>query len=314
MSIKCEDIFNCIEEFAPLQLAEPWDNSGLNLGHGDNKLNGGALLCLDVTSGAVDEACRVNANLIISHHPMIFTPVKKIDTSKPLGRLIRKLIFNDISVYCAHTNVDKTYGGLNDLLLGLLGMAPIADALSQANTVHADLNDYPGVGANTGANTDYDADPRLSPETGANVGYDADPQFFRIGVLQRDYGFEEFCGYVSSRLKLEDIMGTGSALTGWTEGRNEKLIRKVAVMCGSFDLSLDILKSENVDAVVSGEMKHHQLLELNEMGIYAVVAGHHGTERFFVNLLEKWINGKYPEIKVFKYGFEMHPLKRINVT
>ena len=50
------------------------------------------------------------------------------------------------------------------------------------------------------------------------------------------------------------------------------------------------------------------------MGIYAVVAGHHGTERFFTNLMEKWIKGKYPDMKIYKYGFDMNPLQRINVT
>ena len=80
-------------------------------------------------------------------------------------------------------------------------------------------------------------------------------------------------------------------------------------MCGSFDIKPDTLVNADIDAVVTGEIKHHQVLELNNMGIYTIAAGHHGTERFFVNLADKWIKDKYPDVITYCYGFDNSPLK-----
>ena len=272
MNVKCKDIMGCIEELAPLHLAEAWDNPGLIIGSAGQDINS-VLLCLDVTLGAVNEACRVGADMIVSHHPMIFSPLKRIDVDSVMGRMVKRLLSKEISVYCAHTNIDKAHGGLNDLLLGILGLLP-ANSLNPSNLGDA-------------------------------------PEPFRIGNTASEMSFEEFCTYVLSRLKLPGVMVTGGEETEFNGGRSGN-VRKVAVMCGSYDISAETLIGEGVDAIVCGELKHHQALELNDMGIGIVAAGHHGTERFFVSLAEKWIKEKYPDIEVFCYGFEAPPLKPLN--
>ena len=266
--VKCKDIIECIEELAPARLAETWDNSGLNVGSEEQDVNS-VLLCLDTTKAAVDEACRVGANMIISHHPMLFSPIRRINIDSVIGSIIKKLLVNEISVYCAHTNVDRTFGGLNDLLFGLLGLLP-----SEVQSADASNDSF---------------------------------EFYRIGKLDREMSFKEFCEYVSSRLRQPDIMATFSD----QQDHNRRMIRKVAVMCGSFDIGVDVLKCNSVDAVVSGELKHHQALELNDMGIGAVIAGHHGTERFFINLVERWIRDRYPDVKIYSYGFDSPPVRRL---
>ena len=114
--IKTDYIISKIEKYASLELAEPWDNSGwqINLEHDyTNKV----LVALSFTRDVLEQAVTNDFDLIITHHPLIFNSIKKIDNS-----LIAEAIRNNICVYCAHTNLDKTYGSTTDALCGVLGL------------------------------------------------------------------------------------------------------------------------------------------------------------------------------------------------
>ena len=119
--MKIFDVCSEIENYAPLNLAEDFDNVGLIVGNGDDDVTG-VLLTLDVDMAVAREAKALGANLIVSHHPLIFEPVKKINNDTPAGRLLLFLIENRIAVYSAHTNLDSVKGGLNDVLAGLAGL------------------------------------------------------------------------------------------------------------------------------------------------------------------------------------------------
>jgi len=112
---KCRDIIEQLEKLAPVNLAESWDNVGLLLGDMNQDVNN-ILITLDVTSQVVQEAIEKKVDMIISHHPFIFKPLKRIVESDYTGSVIRKLIKNDIAVYAVHTNLDITWSGLNDEL------------------------------------------------------------------------------------------------------------------------------------------------------------------------------------------------------
>lgn len=92
----------------PFSSQEEWDNSGLLIGSMDNKVNA-VLTCLDITSKAVEEADRIHASLIVSHHPVIFDPLKNISSES----VVYKLIQGNISALCCHTNADKSEYGTN---------------------------------------------------------------------------------------------------------------------------------------------------------------------------------------------------------
>ena len=121
---KVKDIAEAIERLAPVGLAEKWDNVGLMTGDFEQEINT-IFICLDVTSENIRRAIEVKADLIISHHPLIFSPVKKIVESDVLGSILRTLIKNNISVYSAHTNLDNADGGMNDILANKLGLEDI---------------------------------------------------------------------------------------------------------------------------------------------------------------------------------------------
>ncbi|AOT68500.1 Nif3-like dinuclear metal center hexameric protein [Geosporobacter ferrireducens] len=117
-------IIEIIEKQAPLYLAESWDNVGLQLGNPD-KLVKKIMVCLEVTEAVLQEADAKRIDMIVAHHPLIFKPMKKFTTDDPLGRMIYFLIQKDILLYCAHTNLDMAYGGLNDLLAFNIGLSEI---------------------------------------------------------------------------------------------------------------------------------------------------------------------------------------------
>lgn len=120
-----KDIFNHLNNLADVKLAEKWDNVGLMLGSNNNEVSR-VLVCLDVTTSVVEEAIANNVNLIVSHHPLIFKPLKNIDyTTDFKSRIIRNLIKNDISVISFHTNLDSATLGLNDYLAKILKLNEI---------------------------------------------------------------------------------------------------------------------------------------------------------------------------------------------
>ena len=124
MSIKISDVINEIEKIASLSLQEDWDNSGRQISLGDRDVRK-VLLCLEVTSNVVEEAVVEGANLIVSHHPLIFSPLKSVDSENFMGDKIISLIKNNIDVYSAHTNFDEADGGNNDYTSQLLGLQNI---------------------------------------------------------------------------------------------------------------------------------------------------------------------------------------------
>lgn len=112
MNLIAKDLINYIEDFAPLELQEDWDNCGLQIGDVNKEVTN-VLITMDLSDKAVDYAIENKVNFIISHHPLFFQGLKSIDFSTYKGTLIKRLIDNNILVYSAHTNLDKTTGGVN---------------------------------------------------------------------------------------------------------------------------------------------------------------------------------------------------------
>lgn len=110
-----KDIYDFIDKIAPFSTQEEWDNSGLLVGD-ENKEVRKILFALDITSDVVNQAINCNADLIITHHPIIFKPVSNVLSNS----LIYKLIENGISIISAHTNYDKAFGGVNDILCKMI--------------------------------------------------------------------------------------------------------------------------------------------------------------------------------------------------
>lgn len=119
-----QNVYDFINELAPFDTQDAWDNSGLLVGDPASEVHG-IHVALDCTEAVVAEAEQLGANLIVTHHPVIFSGRKNLTESDPAARLLCRLIRSGIAVICAHTNFDMAQGGTNDVLAGLIGLTNV---------------------------------------------------------------------------------------------------------------------------------------------------------------------------------------------
>jgi dinuclear metal center YbgI/SA1388 family protein len=231
-----KDVYNAMNTLAPFCTAEEWDNCGLLLGSLDMPVKK-VLVCLDVTNSVVDKAIEINANLIISHHPVIFDPIKTLDYNSKIAKLVK----NNVAVISAHTNLDIAKNGVNDTLCKMLNLKPV--------------NETPSL----------------------------------VKICECD-GFEnarEFAQFVKEKINSNELLFTNT----------QKPIKKVAVCGGSGSSFLDEVINANVDAYLTGELKHNVVLDLYDNNISAVMGGHFSTEIVVVKPLVEALCKMLPEIE-----------------
>lgn len=124
--IQLSDITNYLEQIAPLRFQEGYDNSGLLVGQSGLEITG-AIISLDATEEVIDEAISKQCNLVISHHPIIFKGIKKINSDFYVDRAIIKAIKNDIAIYAIHTNLDNVLRqGVNEKIAHKIGLQNVS--------------------------------------------------------------------------------------------------------------------------------------------------------------------------------------------
>ncbi|MFZ5985911.1 MAG: Nif3-like dinuclear metal center hexameric protein [Bacillota bacterium] len=368
MAVGINEIIRFLEELAPNNLAEDYDNVGLLLGNRDSAVNR-VMVCLDVTSKVAAEAAEKGVDLIVSHHPVIFKGLKRINEDDPKGRIIYNLIKNNIGVYSVHTNLDVVKGGVNNHLSMTLGLTEIKnlkkyksemlykivvfvpqdsvdlvrDAMSRAGAGwignYSDCsfmtkgtgtfrplegtNPYIGKKGNLERVDEYRLEtvaPQKSLKkvveamTSAHpyeeVAYDIYPLEVSakeygmgdIGVLKEPVTLNEFVKTVKEKLDVSSVRVIGSI---------DRKIKNVAVFCGSFDESLSGLVKSNADVLVTGDIKYHTAVDIMEMGMCVIDAGHFNTEKIIVPRLSELISGKFPELEVISNKVEEDPFKII---
>ena len=124
--VKLSEITAVIENKFPPEYAEDFDNIGLLVGRRDKDISK-VLLCLDANKNVVREATEKGAELIITHHPVIFNPIKSINDDTDAGKMLVCAIENGISIYSAHTNLDSAPDGLTDTVCQMLDLSPVSN-------------------------------------------------------------------------------------------------------------------------------------------------------------------------------------------
>ena len=123
------DYLAFLAAWAPLSTAEPWDNCGLLCGDPDQTVSG-ALVCLDITPAVIAEAAAAGANLLVSHHPVLFPPFSRIAADDSRSCCAQQLLRQGMTAVCMHTNLDRAAGGVSDALAARLVLedcAPLPD-------------------------------------------------------------------------------------------------------------------------------------------------------------------------------------------
>ncbi|HKM39995.1 MAG TPA: Nif3-like dinuclear metal center hexameric protein, partial [bacterium] len=121
MGVKASYVVGLVEELAPITMAEDWDNSGWQLGDSDAKISA-VVVALDPTFAALNKAKQVGAEILITHHPLIFSPLKHIRLDSPSGDLIAGFLEAGVGVYSAHTNLDNSPQGTSAVLAKKVGL------------------------------------------------------------------------------------------------------------------------------------------------------------------------------------------------
>jgi dinuclear metal center YbgI/SA1388 family protein len=223
------DILRRLDGIAPFETAEGFDNAGLLIGDPDRSVTA-VVLTLDLSEQTVKEAADMGAELIITHHPVIFHPLRRIHYQTPFGRMLAGLMASGISVISAHTNWDKAPGGVGDTLAALLGLEDIHP-----------LDDYVRLGT---------LPAPLSPAGLAERITEA------LGFCPRCYGDEH------------------------------RTLRRVAVAGGSYGEGYEAALAAGADAFLTGEIKHHEILDAAAQGLVVYDGGHHATEQPAMPALE----------------------------
>ena len=121
MKVTVADIIEVMGVIAPTRLAEAWDNVGLQVGQTDWPVKT-IWIALDPSPDVVSAACQKNTDLLITHHPLIFKPLRSVDFDSATGNSIRMAAQNQLAIFAAHTNFDSAAGGLNDTLARRIGL------------------------------------------------------------------------------------------------------------------------------------------------------------------------------------------------
>ena len=120
--MKIIEVTNFLEQYAPLKYQETYDNCGLIIGDANAEVKC-VLITLDCIESVIDEAIATGCNLIVAHHPIIFSGLKKINGKNYIERAVIKAIKNDIAIYAIHTNLDNVHNGVSAKIADKLGLA-----------------------------------------------------------------------------------------------------------------------------------------------------------------------------------------------
>lgn len=119
--MKVGDITAALEAFAPLRIQESWDNSGLLIGSAEDPVHG-VLVGFDCTPELIDEAVEKGCDMVVTHHPLIFKGIRRIDGKDPVGAAVMKAVKAGVAVYAAHTTADKVLAGVSGAMARRLGL------------------------------------------------------------------------------------------------------------------------------------------------------------------------------------------------
>ena len=246
------DVCSIMEEIAPVSLQESWDNSGLMIGFSDTPVTR-ILTCLEMDSDVADEAAAIGAELVVTHHPLIFNGVKSLRDDDPEGQVMMKLIRDGISVYSCHTPFDKVKGGNSDAIAEMIGLSSVKNL--KGDTVTA------------------------SPAKMAEKAEEAD--IGRLGKLKTPVSCREILGLIS------DQMGISMRQLRFV-GDVDREITVVGICAGAGADLMDMAAAAGCELFITGDVKHHEARNAQAHGICLVDAGHYGTERSFAeNMKEK---------------------------
>ncbi len=339
MNTQVRHISTFLNQWAPPETKLDYDNVGLLVGNPEQKVSK-VLTCLDVTPGVVEEAVNRECELIVSHHPLIFKGVKRINPVSEKGKIIYQLIQNEIAVIAAHTNLDAALDGVSFTLAQKLGLNQLkfldknyrisrkivlttkhddTDAvLKLLNYYSAEEAHFHAVQGRKGDQYNYEATIDEN-----NVG-PLKKQLKKNGLLEHgnfevlkmaspsdNAGMGVIGLYRDKGLKQEDFLAHVAESLNTEAVRfagSADYIKRVAV-CGGAGISL-VQKAiaAGAQAFVTADVKYHDFF-IDANNFLLVDAGHYQTEWPVVPILSRELNEAFEEIEVLTTSVVTNPMK-----
>ena len=270
-------IIKIMDQLAPPWLAEEWDNVGLQIG--DPRLPVGRIwVALDPSPEVVKAACGKDVDLLITHHPLIFSPLKSINFDTPGGSIIQMASQHQLAIFCAHTNLDIVRDGVNDVLAKRLGLKHLG-VLQPVNAGEPPNNDN---------------SPLVGGEVQHGIG--------RIGSLAKTTRLKSLAMMVKEKLKLNFAKVTGNP---------ELKVTQVAICSGSGSSLMQTFISSGAQVYISGDIRYHDARDAENADRGIIDIGHFPSEHLMIKALahqlEKILNREGIKIKVDACNIEKDP-------
>ncbi len=258
MTVTTGTLMDLIDNIAPFSLAEDWDNSGLQAGDISWPVNK-IMVALDVSMAVMDAAEQWHADLVLTHHPLMFRPVKCIDFKSMPGNIIARAALEKISIISVHTNFDKAYNGLNDFFARMIGLKNISSLCGRTYC--------------------KESFEMFSCETDFSLtrkNQRPDPGIGRKGEIDPPASLYLFARQVKNKLGIESLRMTGS---------KDLTVKTAAICTGSGGSLLDDFFRSGADVFVTGDIKYHEARDIEQAGLGLIDVGHFQSEHIGLNLL-----------------------------
>jgi dinuclear metal center YbgI/SA1388 family protein len=240
-------ILDILEEIVPSHSAENWDNPGLQIGQLSQEVSK-VFISLDPTLKSLRKAVKRNAQVLLTHHPLILNPISSLNGDRYPGDVIFEAIETGVSIIAAHTNLDVVWGGINDGLGDLFGLQRV-EVLEERNDL-----DEGGSG--------------------------------RIGDLPESARLSEV---------TERIMGLLGAEKVRVVGPKDKRIDRVAVVGGAGGGMVASASKKGAQLLITGDVRHHEALEAEALGLALIDAGHFQTEKAALKPFANHLGNRFSE-------------------
>lgn len=261
--MRCGEVIKLLEELAPLNLACDWDNPGLMVGMREDEVSK-ILLAVDCTEEVIDYAIETGADMIITHHPMLFRGLKKINGDDFISKKVIDLIRHGIACYAMHTNFDSAPGCMGDLAGEILGLQDMQ------------VLEYMG---------DVKAGDSLLAEEPRQYGIGS------IGEFIEPMTLVQAAELVKKGFGLDHVVVFGDV-------DSDRLLKTAAVCPGAGGSVIDEAISKGADVYISGDMTHHKAIDAVAQGMVIIDAGHYGVEHIFMEFMKEHLAKVLPEMPV----------------
>lgn len=306
-----EELLGILDELAPRTEQLGWDNSGLLIGHRDREVRK-IYLAVDATEEVIRHAREFGADVLLTHHPLIFTKLSRVSDEDFVGRRVLELAEAGIALIAMHTNFDihgmreaiDTKLGLHATGMdgdesepgdALAGGAGACDALSGSAGICDALAGSAGTrDALAGSAGACDASAGSAGACSIEVLDDED-RIGSIAELRKAVRLDDYAKFVRDTFGLEGVKVFGAGTTS---------IRRVAVCGGSGKSEIETAIRKGADLLVTGDIDHHSGLDALEQGLCIIDAGHYGLEHVFMDYMRAYLKENAPGI-----ASEMEPLK-----